>query len=142
MDALVRWSLRIWTTVLTVAALWWLWKVLPFGLVLLLLLITWGLVTYRREIQCRQGQGYWVEFLGPSRLDTGDDQFAVVYREGEKSLWLYGKDNTLSVPRTEQWHKTVPVWAHEKRDVIVARVAQDLYRQRLQRKVNIVDEAG
>lgn len=83
----------------------------------------------RRQKPCR-----WVEYLSPGRLRAGEDDFALVYHDGERQHFFYGKvgklpsPDILTVPSELKWQSQVPVWMREERVAILKRIGQEFSR--------------
>jgi hypothetical protein len=87
----IKWFLRIWLTAGIISAIAWLWN--HFPLCLLMMAVTALLIrrAILKERWRRQKDGYRLEFLGPGVLRGDNDEFAVVYHEGDKQKVFCGK---------------------------------------------------
>ncbi|MCW3060871.1 MAG: hypothetical protein JWQ02_2692 [Capsulimonas sp.] len=87
-----KWFLRIWLTAGIISAIAWLWN--HFPLCLLMMAVTALLIrrAILKERWRRQKDGYRLEFLGPGVLRGDNDEFAVVYHEGDKQKVFCGKN--------------------------------------------------
>jgi len=144
-DGLVQWFLRLWLAGMAVGAALWLWQNFRLGLVLLAII---GLLIFRAvfgERRRRQRQGYWVEYFSSGVLRVDEDDFAVVYHEGDKSHWFYGKTSRppapdiLSVPSEAAWQAEMPEWMREKRGIIIERIEQEVNRTQMTRQVQVME---
>ena len=101
-----------------------------------------GRVMIKHQERKRVEQGFWVEYISPGRLRAGENDFAVVYHEGNVSHFFYGSIDRssrlekLNVPDEVRWQEQVPDWLLGKRAVVLEHI-----RQRL-RRVEIVAESG
>jgi hypothetical protein len=131
-DALVKWFLRLYATAMSVAALVWLWRHFPWGLALLATVALFVARAVFKKRRQRQREGSWVEWISPGLLRAGEDDFAVVYHEGGRQHFFYGKAGpppmrcVLQVPSQAAWPSHVPVWMGERRDLILERIRQNL----------------
>lgn len=84
-----------------------------------------------------------IEPLGPAQLRGEDDEIAVVYHEGHRSLWFggtrggRGARDRLIVPSREAWDAAVEPWARGRRAEILERLNTDLY---VRRRVEFVED--
>ena len=144
-DAFILWFFRIWGTVLVVNVTLWLWKHFPFGLVIIAvatLMVRRAVATEREQLRI---QGYWVEYVSPGVLRAGEDDFAVVYHEGDRQHFFDGKlsrnstPDILHVPSQSAWRHRTPEWIREKRPLILERVRQELKKRPRSRQIQIVE---
>lgn len=133
-DFLVRWFSRIWGATVLIGAVLWLWRSFPLGLALIGLagLLVLRLIVSERRRHARQG--YWVEFLGPGVLRGGDDEFAVVYHEGEHQVFFHGKKghgselDVLVAPSQSIWTLQAPGPMRDHQALILERVTHEFNR--------------
>jgi hypothetical protein len=92
----------------------------------------------RRKRLERDRRGWWVEYVSPGVLRGGEDEFAIAYHEGNKTLYFSGTEgrrgerSTLVLPGAAAWPERVEAWARNRRDEIVARIREDdLVRKRV-----------
>lgn len=75
-------------------------------------------------------EGFWVDYLGPMKLRAADDDMSLVYHEGERWQFFYGKicsepcSEELFVPDEAQWQERMPDWLQGRRDLVVQRIQQ------------------
>jgi hypothetical protein len=93
----------------------------------------------------RTRRGWWVEPLSAARLRGADDEVALVYHEGERSLWLGGTwagpgaRERIHLPGAKDWDALVEPWARGRRAEILARLSSDAY---VRSRVEFVDGNG
>ncbi len=133
---------------MAIAAPVWLWRHFPLGLVALIGITLAFARNEIREHRRVKNQGYWVEYLSPGQVRAADDDFAVVYHEGERWHFFDGKEhpapasNILTVPSPAAWPTQVPDWMRDRRDVILERMTQELSRARTTRPIRIAEDHG
>jgi hypothetical protein len=117
------------------------WKLSPWALAVLALLVVAILVAVALGRLRRRLRGYWVEYVSPGVLRSREDEFALVYHEGDHKLLLTGlhrrkpQRGTLYIPSGASWSKGVEPWAEGRRDEIVSRVLLD----RIARRCDVKD---
>jgi hypothetical protein len=95
--------------------------------------------------RARARRGWWVEPLSAAQLRGAQDEIAVVYHEGGRSLWFggtrggRGARDRLVVPGREAWDAEVEPWARGRRDEILERLAGDAY---VARRVEFAESPG
>ncbi len=71
-------------------------------------------IMVKREEQRHVARGFWVEYVSPGVLRAGEEDFAVVYYEGDRWQFFYGNKSqssgaeSLSVPDESGWQALMP----------------------------------
>jgi hypothetical protein len=124
------------------------WKISPWALAALAFLVLAAAISTALGRRRRRLRGYWVEFISPGLLRAGEDEFALVYHEGDHKLWLKGRERrkphrgTLYLPSSASWSKSVEPWARERRGEILRRVLADRIARRCEVEESKEDRTG
>ena len=108
-----------------------LWRHAPWIVVLLMALAIGAGIASMRDRHRRRVQGFWIEYVSPNVLRTDERDFAIVYHEGEGSLFFYGKErprperDRLLTPSAAAWDAAAPQWARGRRELIMQRLVAD-----------------
>jgi len=125
--------LVLWAAMVVLAFLW---RHAPWIAALLMVLAIGAGIASMRERHRRRMQGFWIEYVSPNVLRADEHDFAIVYHEGEESLFFYGKERSrperdrLLIPSAAAWDAVVPQWARGRRELITQRLVADRIVQR------------
>ncbi|BDI33935.1 hypothetical protein CCAX7_59860 [Capsulimonas corticalis] len=141
-----KWFWRIYLLAAIINTAVWLWCRFPWGLVVIAVAALMRLRTVIQQQRQRQNDGYWLEFLSAGVLRGDDNQFAVVYHEGEKQHFFQGRKSNgsapdiLTVPSQLVWRLQTPQWMAERRELILERIQRELEQRKKGRQMRIVEE--
>jgi len=103
--------------------------VILIPLSLLLLPIGWPIYFVRRLYWLRQ-HGFWVTRQGRDAIEYQELRDGRVERLTIGGEMMVGAPHLVYIPTEEEWRQTMPLWAHGRRDEIIANVKRKLGTKR------------